>query len=51
MSSHKAFHIKRFLVKKPKQSRPTAQWIQMKPGQRSKRRRWRRTKLAGKLHD
>ncbi|XP_045152246.1 60S ribosomal protein L39-like [Echinops telfairi] len=50
MSSHKTFRIKRFLAKTQKQNRPIPQWIRMKTGNKirynSKRRHWRRTKLA-----
>ncbi|XP_026982600.1 putative 60S ribosomal protein L39-like 5 [Sagmatias obliquidens] len=50
MSSHKTFKIKQFLAKKQKQTRPIPQWIRMKTGNKirynSKRRRWRRIKLA-----
>ncbi|XP_054935965.1 60S ribosomal protein L39-like [Physeter macrocephalus] len=50
MSSHKTFRIKQFLAKKQKQNHPIPQWIQMKTGNKirynSKRRRWRRIKLA-----
>ncbi|XP_058933147.1 large ribosomal subunit protein eL39-like [Kogia breviceps] len=50
ISSHKTFRIKQFLAKKQKHNRPIPQWIRMKTGNKirynSKRRRWRRIKLA-----
>nr|XP_051690646.1 60S ribosomal protein L39-like [Oryctolagus cuniculus] len=58
MSSPKSFRIKRFLAKKTnKKTRPIPQWIWMKTGNKirynSKRRHWRRTKLAlrGTAHE